>query len=372
MSGVHAPLAPSGMGITVACAGSRELCSFFPEDEETEKSKEGTAAHFVAAGNFVNENSIDIGHVAPNGVPVTLEMMEGSDLMASVIGSPEGVHVEEWVDCSVFHPLCGGTPDFWRFNAALLRLDVWDYKFGHRYVDVFENWQLMTYAGGILARLQAEGHNVDRITVAVHLVQPRNYTSEGTVRSWTIPISKRRGYFNIIEAACYEAMKPGALCTPNPHCGDCDGRHSCDALDGSAMIGVERSGESTPHTLEPGAMSRELKLLNRSMKFMKDRASGLEEMIEFTIKGGKRVPGFDLKPTTGAKVWTRPIKEVITAGKMMGLDLGKEGAITPLQAITKGVPEDVIAEFSGRQNKGLKLIEDDGSKTRQAFSDTTK
>ena len=49
MSGTHARFAPSGLARLMVCPGSHGLEQGFPEDEEGEAAKEGTAAHEVMA-----------------------------------------------------------------------------------------------------------------------------------------------------------------------------------------------------------------------------------------------------------------------------------------------------------------------------------
>ena len=49
MAGTHARFAPSGLARLMVCPGSHGLEQGFPEDEEGEAAKEGTAAHEVMA-----------------------------------------------------------------------------------------------------------------------------------------------------------------------------------------------------------------------------------------------------------------------------------------------------------------------------------
>jgi hypothetical protein len=53
---------------------------------------------------------------------------------------------------------------------------------------------------------------------------------------------------------------------------------------------------------------------------------------------------------------------------MMGVDISKPGALTPKQSIKAGLPAATVAMYSETPVGELKLVRDDGSAARLAFS----
>ena len=138
----HALLSPSGMARIVQCPGSITLSRPFLPEPATEESLEGDAADYVTqvirGGGTVEEDDL-----APNEVPITEEMIEGARLWNEALGAAPG-YQQKRVDVKRVHATeCWGTPDFYRWEDET-SLFVADYKFGHKYVEVLENWQLMT------------------------------------------------------------------------------------------------------------------------------------------------------------------------------------------------------------------------------------
>lgn len=370
----HSKLPPSSAARRVACPGSRGLEERYPEDKESPHAREGEAAHWVAS-EMLRLRSIPPGN-APNGEPITEEMYEGAELYFSSIMSVINnygdldllklLHIEERVDISRIHPDCWGTPDCWLFASN--ELHIWDYKYGHGFVDVFENWQLIEYCAGILEKLGVNEHQDQRIWVNFYIVQPRNYHRDGPVRVWGIKASDLRGYFNILEAKELEASQPIASCNPNPECAYCLGRHACEALQRSALSTADVTLLNTPWELSPASLGNELRYLRRAAELLDARITGLEEQTTSLIRRGERVPFFKLEQTVGRDRWKVDAQEVITLGEMLGHDLAKKPeAITPKQAIKLGVPEAVINSYIEKPHGSLKLVLDEENNARKIF-----
>lgn len=367
----HFPLAASAAARWVACAGSVNLCALYP-GEETPKSKEGTAAHWVTSETLLNVQPA-LGDTAPNGIEVTEEMLDGADMyVADVMGVAADVdgalHVEKTMGCRLIHPECGGTPDAW--HHYMNNITIWDYKFGHGFVDVFENWQLITYAAGILEHLGVVPGALDDslFTFTFRVVQPRNYHRDGPIREWRVKACDLRAHFNILRGAAEAAwLRVDAQCTPNDECGHCDGRRACEALQQSGFKGMDCASSSTPLELSNAALGTELTLINHYLARLEARKTGLEEMAAAQIKLGGVVPGFALDSTVGRLGWTKPINEVIALGQMMGVEVSKPGVITPTQAIKAGLPDTVVAQYSGRPPGGLKLVASKDGVARRVF-----
>jgi hypothetical protein len=345
------------------CAASISLEALFP-DEDSDASREGDLAHAVAAAMFKAD---------PIPADATEEMLDGAEMLFDHVSSIRSslnkvatLRVEERVDCSEIHPQCWGTDDVDVLDVALNHLHVFDYKFGHSYVEVFENWQLLAYAIG---RLKNYGSaTTESIQVHLHIVQPRCFHPSGPIRTWTLFGSQLMGkYLPLLRARAAEAMSPEPVATTGGECRNCSARHTCTTLQTSAFEAFTLSGKAHPHQWEPGAMGRELALLKSAQDVLGARISGLENEVLARIKLGTPVAGWMTMQGMGREKWAKPIEEVLALGEMMGVDISKKGAITPKQAIKAGISAAVVSTYSETPHGEIKLVRDDTSLARKAF-----
>lgn len=375
----HAFLPPSGAGAWVICALWPTMNQRYPELEEGVEAAEGTAAHFVFE-ELLYQRPVAVGNVAPNGVPVTLEMLEGADIYVEEVGrayaslaSVSHYQVEQRVAIPAVHPNNWGTPDTWIFGhnptTGRARLVVIDYKFGHGFVEVFENWQLVDYASGILDQLGVDGGADDLIDVEFVVVQPRSYHRDGPVRRWSTRASGLRPLVNKLAGAAEAAHMPNPKARPDPEaCKHCPGRHACEALQRASFHAMDVAGMSTPVEMSVDAMGLELRMLERSLKLMQARASGLAEQLEHALVGGASSPHYAMMPGESKLVWTKPAGEVLALGQMCGVDLAKpREPVTPTQA-KKLVDPALVALYSDRTRAALKLAPVDTVGARKVFS----
>lgn len=373
----HAILAPSAAARWVACAGSVALAALFPETESGEEAREGEAAHW-AAFEILHASPVAVGQVAPNGYVLTEEMIEGAQEYADAIDKELAERqltravlvVERRVNIFHIHAQNWGTPDCWFYDPVRKTLVMFDFKFGHRMIEVFECWQLVDYVAGVAVEL-----GLDDLTNAVKMVivQPRSFHRDGPVREWLTRLSDLRAQINILTMAAERALEPGAKCTPNPECEYCPARHACEAVQHSAYRAVALSKGSTPLVLSPAAVGLELRTLEAAEQALAARISGLKAQAVALFKGGAQVPGWAMVPTSGREAWRedKPLAELLQLGTLFGIDLAKPAAITPTQARKKGMPEEVIAQYAGKPSRGLALERDDGSTARRVFGKNT-
>jgi len=363
MPGAHARFTPSSLGILMACAGSHELGRHYPDDEDSPAAREGTAAHEVAAALVATGELMPIGTLAANGVEITQEMAEGGHLYAEHVRSvlPRGVIcVEQRVECFNLHPECWGTPDTYLFDGA--DLHVFDYKFGHGFVDEFENWQLLAYATGIWngAAIRDKLH--------LHIVQPRNFSRRGPVRTWTLTAQQLDGYASRISARLRDVAEGGAEigCVTGQHCHYCPARRGCEALTRAGQLACVTTGEAIPLDLTPEQLGVELAYLQRAAELLKYRIGGLEEQAEALLRVGARVPGYHLVSAPGRERWTAP-DQVAALGQLWGVDLMKPAEpITPAQA-RKKLPDPAMVDTLATRTAALVLQQDSEKETRRIF-----
>ena len=369
----HAPLMPSAAGRWVRCPASVSMEARYPEDADSAKAMAGTAAHWAAA-ELAEGRQIALGQVAPNGIVLDDEMIEGATMYrdtifdAIVYGMAGAPHIEKRVAIPYVHADCWGTPDAWFQHIDDGSVHVFDYKHGHGYVEVFENFQLIAYTCGILDALGIDGHADQHIDVVMTIVQPRSYHSDGPVRSWRINAAALRPYFNTLQAAAAAAMLPNPPARISNECKHCNARHACKAIQAAAMDACDLSGVASPVDMPPDAMALELRTLQRAEAMLKARISGLEETVLSTVRRGGSVPGYRVEHGKGRKRWNAPIEQVITMAQLMNVDVAKSlAAITPAQAVSAGLPKELVDMFSIVPQGDAKLVADDGTLARRVF-----
>lgn len=368
----HAYLPPSGAGVWVKCAAAPYMWALYPEPGDGIEAAEGTAAHWVFEQMFASI-PVDIGHVAPNGVIITDEMIDGAELFVDTVRSMAGEGAVLYIERRVLIPFVSefnwGTPDVWvyAYNPARGTLYLFDYKFGHEYVEVFENWQLLDYLCGLRDELNIDGARDQVTDVEMVIVQPRSYHRDGPVRRWARQLSDLRGYFNTLRMAAEDAMKPEPMASPGEHCKHCSGRHACEALQRAGYAAAALSMRSLPLDLSPEARGLELAMLMRAKKLLDARVSGLEESVFADVRAGYRSPGWGAESTPGRTTWLKPFEEVKSLGEMMQIDLVKPGLLTPTQAKKKGLDAALVDAYSFTPSGGLKLVADNATLARKAF-----
>ena len=375
MSGAHSILPPSGAGAWKLCGLWVAMNQAYPQDD-TPESLEGNAAHWVFA-EMLAGRSVSEGMQTPNGVVVTDEMVEGGELVVDTVRAriPEGVplHVEEKIAIPRIHPQCFGTPDIWAFYGATL--EVIDYKFGHRFVDEYENDQGVAYTAGIIDHLadvlgKGAGLLDQAIKVNFTVVQPRCFYKGAPVRTWSVMASDLRAHINQLANAAGVALAPNPPAVTNPECKDCPGRHACPALQQAAYADAEFATRSSPVELPPAAASLELRMLERSLERLQARVDGMREAVATYIRQGHSVPFHRAEQGYGRTQWTIPTEQVLAMGQLMGVDLSKPGVKTPKQAIKSGVDEAVIKAYSITPLGPLKLVPDNPADARRVFGTT--
>lgn len=358
--------APSSAARRIQCPGSRNLeAKYRPEFKETDGIRAGHAAHWLAE-EIYNNKSVSLSDTAPNDEPVTQEMLDAAEVYVADIRAANisGVALTRLED-AVKIPLgknCRGFVDAWVFDGGILT--IWDFKYGHYFVDAFENWQLIYYAAGLTERLAGTGFPIKEINLKI--AQPRCYGHK-PIRTWTIPRL-------LLETYIHKARKRELLSevknveyVTGKECHFCAGRHACTALQNAAVIISEISQEDKL-VPTPQMLGSELKYLHAGLKLLQARILGLEVEAMSLINRGQNVPYYTLENGRGSTVWTQDINATIALGEMMGVDLKKAPAvITPKQAQKAGLSAELVAECSTHQEGAKKLTPVNFSKMENIF-----
>lgn len=366
----HSIIAPSSAARRFQCPRSTTLEAMFPEEEPSQDTLDGEASHW-AGQEQLSGRLVDIGQIAPNGVILSQEMVEGADLyyddvvktLAPFGLKPENGHIEERVAIPRVHPQSFGTPDYWAMTPG--RLFVWDYKFGYRIVEAFENRQLIEYIAGITEGLLDTDPPLE---ITVTIVQPRAPHREGPVRRWHTSLASLRALINQQSNAAHEALGGNPRAVVGPECRDCRGRHACPALQQAGLAAMDAAGYVQPLVMSPAAAGLELRMVDQALERLKARRSGLEQQLLAEAKRGASIPGWRLQPGQSRERWKVPAAQVVATGQLLHLDLAKPTeAITPAQARKAGLDPAIVASLAERPPAGVELVPSDESLARKVF-----
>ena len=387
------PLAIHDAHIWMNCTGSVSISKKFPAIESgdgvSEARLEGRAFHEVAQSllEFAKEHGPGehrdyfVGKMSQDGIVITDEIYDSAVEYATDVidycteyDILQDLHIEEYIDADHLSDDTYGYIDSWVFNPKTMTLAVWEGKYGHRFVEVFENWQLIIYVSAILEKLAIDGIADQKINVQMRVAQPRSFGSQGIIREWICLASDLRAHVNTVIANAYEARN-GGICKVGTWCHDCSGRYACTTLQRVNYQGIDYQSSAEGVSLTGADLALELRVLNRAEIALKARKSGLEEQALAGFKKGRPLPGFYVEQGYGRKRWVKgtPHEEVIAMGDMLNIDLRKPVELdTPTQALKKGIDESVIIEYSETPKTKLKLVEDNGLKARKVFSSINK
>lgn len=404
----HARAAPSSMALIIACHAALQLQESVPPLPATDDEAEGTAAHWVARRYLAGH-----GHELPIGAKflsegkqweVTPDMYAGAKLYTRALGAPDpDIHIEEWLHIPRIHETaCSGTPDMWRFfpdaraaypngcpegfpvdqfNAGRIRLiRVGDYKFGHRFVEVFENAQLSAYAAGVMDKLGLLDID-DDLYVELILVQPRCYHKDGPCRMWRTKAINLRNVLIAANDAVERALMPisdkffAPKAKTGPHCLDCRARHVCVTLQYQTGRLVDFSHAAERAELDPMSLGQELMIVQEAMQRLKARETGLAAQAEAMLNKGARVPFYHMEPGRATLAYFDNVTadEIVSLGEMCNVNLRKppklkDIVVTPTQGITLGIDPDVMAHYAARSPGKKTLTRDNSVTVKKVFS----
>lgn len=366
---LHSPVGPSGAAQRIQCPASVQMQQRYPEVEPSPKAAEGTAAHWAAQCMLLGTGAPAVGAQAPNGVLIDEGMLDAAEMYVDDIRRNVAVETgacEVPVTIRRIHEQAWGTPDF-RTWVAPFTLHLWDFKYGHRPVEAFENQQLIEYAAGChegVARAIAD----TQVTVVATIVQPRAHHPEGPIRRWTFNLGDVRAQINVGSNAAHEALGANPHAATGPACWDCTARHACGTFQREFQSALGEAGRMTPLDLRPAEAAVELHVARRALKTLEARTEALEQQVLRDIRAGRPVPGWSVSHESGRTTWSRPAAEVLNLGALMQIDLGKPAAcVTPRQALDLGVPAEVVKQFSTTKPGAAKLTLDSGVRARSVF-----
>jgi len=349
---------------TMACVGSVDLIR---ENRILDQNRgirdEGIEAHSVAGLLLMGKNPI-----VELGREIDDEMFDAAQIYSNDVNricdkTGGRLIIEGFVCAPSVHEKLQGVPDAYLWDSIGNTIYVWDFKYGHGYVPVFENWQLIGGAAGVLDNVNC---NVDT-KIILTLVQPRCYSKEGPIRRWETSRKELIPYFDRIRARCREILNDNIThwCTPSPECRHCSAAHVCEALHDASSQAINQAYENTPLELSGDSLGRELRLLELSEKLLKARIDGLKQEAVYRLRNGECVRGYHLEGGLSNAKWKFDIQTVIGMGALCGISLSKPGVLTPPQAKKlKIVDPGIIDSWTERLPVPPTIKQDDTNLTR--------
>lgn len=360
------------------CPGSPKMQALYPDDQESESAREGTAAHFWAT-EAVEGRFHPVGTIAPNGHPIDVEMTEAGQWFVNDVmrrfaeaGPRAQLRTEQALTMhGLVHPQNEGTTDAYLIDPDAHRIVVWDFKYGHRDVDPFRNWQVLDYLAGVFEAYELTLNDVKGWEIFLVIVQPRNYRAE-PVREWRMLGRQAWDLIAALAQAAEAATHPDAPCVAGDHCRDCSAAHACPAALAVGANVADFAARAIPNELSDVQLSAYLRMVTVAEKRLKALRDALEEVAISKIRGGAQFPHWTLGRGTARERWKAPVAEVVAMGKMLGVDLAKPEAITPNQAreaLTKmAIDPSVISEYAEKPQGAIKLLPLDETQAAKAFS----
>lgn len=382
----HAILAPSSAPQWGRCAGSVAANRNAP-DVPNERTEGGTASHWVAEQLFLARGTADqippeylIGQVAPNGVVVDEEMVEGAqayydDVIETLNGVKdsrgEQLFIEERVYMPHIHEENWGTLDaaLWVPSADILY--IWDYKFGHREVDAVLNLQLIDYTAGIMQKCHLMNTST---TVVMRVVQPFCYHAPKPIREWRTTVQDLQFWWVKLRDKAKNALGEHPLMEAGKHCRDCAAVARCRTARRMCYSVIDYAREPYEiNSLDGSDLAAERHILDVGQAVIKARLAAIEDQLHANIASGDISSGLTIKAGEGRLGWSVPVPVVLALGSQFGADLSKDAVVTPTQAI-KVVPSEMRSAFrqalpsiTSRPSTGLKLIPAGDSPSARAF-----
>lgn len=362
MSGFHARVAPSALSRIAACPGSLQMCEKAPPEPETPESLEGDVAHWVAM-NYACGTTIP-SNVKHKGVLIDDDMVSGALTWKNYVDEAPGAY-EMPIASPGIHETCWGSTDYWSWVPERNTLYVGDYKYGHMYVEEFENEQGVGYCDGLIKMLGIP----ETARVEFTIVQPRCYFAAPR-RTWKTSACHISFLAKQISHSVEEALSDSPTCRTSNECLFCPARGVCKDLQFAAekVIEFSRTMALVDNT-NPAAVGLELALLEDAETLLKARKTGLAQMAEAAIRAGQSVPGWGMKAGQSRLDWNAPDAAIAEAANQ-GIDLTKPVApITPTQALErKLIDQAFVDRLASRPPAGVKLARTKAIETRKLFA----
>jgi len=331
------------------CFGSLHMPPAVPGGGDPTAREEGNAAHWLAEQMF-NGSPAHAGLTAPNGYVITDDMVEHVSQYVSALDCGEmeadtsysgaGWEVRGRADHISWRPAWDGVVRPGNVCRAHSTLTIDDFKYGWRIVSPVRNWTLMSHAIGWCIKHQ---QRPDRITLRIH--QPRPYHADGPLREWSCSFEELMGFYSQIEQRL--SNPTDELVTSLEHCAKCHALALCPAARSASMNALDVADRVFSDDLPKPVLLREMELMRQAVGLIEARKDAIEELVTHRIKQGEVFDGYVLERRHGQRRW-KPGLTGAALSMAAGVDLSKDGIVTPAEAERRGVSKEAIAALTDR------------------------
>jgi len=345
---VNTPIVRPSSAFRWAGAGCTQS-TLATDDRVSRSAAEGNRLHDLAANVIRGDAALD--DISPSDRAVI------EPYTSLFTNTARGcLFVEKRVDATIGPYSFGGTPD----AVAIERdaIEITDLKTGFGIVEVFENWQLLSYA--MIWAAQWTAHN----RFVLRIVQPRVWHSDGPVREWVVTREQVESYGRKIRQAVMQAHMGPRYVASASGCRYCPRRATCPALRSAALHDADAAGFDGE--IPDAALRGELDTLREAQKRLALRVDALEEHVIGRIMRGEKIPGVSLHEKQGRLSWNVDDTEALNVIRILtGRDITKKSAPTPTQAIKLGIPKNVIDGLAARKPGRLEVSTENKSPFEQ-------
>lgn len=338
------------------CIGSYYMPASLPPDIDKDARDEGNAAHATAKMLF-NGQHVEPGMKVYGTFILTDDML---DHVKSYIGNLDCGDVEIETSFEGHGFRINGRADHIKYRPELSLLTIDELKYGFRLIEPENNWTLIAHALGWCIR-----NNVAPNTISFRVHQPRPYHPDGFLREHRIT------YVELMDLYTRISQRLGAptdeLTTDPDVCRKCRALPKCSAARKASMNAIDVMTAAYVDDLPNDMLAYEYELLLRASDTIGNRLNALKELMSHKIGNGDVIENYDLEPRYAHRKWNTGL--TASALKVLtGIDLAKDGIVTPAEAERRGVPEEVVAAFTNRPmiDQKLKRIDPD-KKARKIF-----
>lgn len=328
------------------CMGSLQMPRAVPQDVDREARDKGNAEHWLAEQMFKGWG------IAPDGSTTTLppagticplnQYVITDDMIEAVSGYVSAL------DCGSMEIDTSYSGAGWevrgRADHVVYRdtgtLTIDDYKGGWRIIEPDRNWTLLSHAIGWVIRNETRP---DRIILRIH--QPRPYHPDGPLREWWCSYEELMGYYHQIDHRLSNPVDE--LVTGLSHCAKCHALALCPAAREAGMNAIDASNIVFDDTLPKDALTHELETLRHAVAMIENRRDALDELISYRIAQGEVFDNYALERRQGQRRWKPGLTGQVLS-LAAGVDLTKDGAVTPAEAERRGVNKKAIELLTER------------------------
>ena len=327
------------------CPGSARLMSVMGSSEVSEAQEEGILAHETVFRLYKKEEP-PIGATREMIDHATRYLESIEPLLANRAITKE---FEKRVTLQITqNKTVEGIADFIAYDEENNIVMVHEYKYGHVPVDVEKDLQTVIYASAAYPM-------ADKAIVSIE--QPRSFGDKASMKIYEGEAYRKVQVF--ARGVLFKAVQEDAPLTPGKHCLNCQAKLRCPAFKETVLNLAEAANghaAETEENIEHTAI--ELSFLSRVKELLDIRINAIRDDFTHRLMRGERIPGYSVKPASSRLEWCKDSDFLKQLEKKYHISIFKEPEpITPLQALKRGVPKEVISVSAMFKQGSMKLYE---------------